>query len=85
MTVGPSYQICPDCDGMCNTVLNPIMDGQGNETEYTCERCVQWQGVVPDTRLQDIADAWKSSLYGENTGKKRLSDLLDALTGVDDG
>ena len=29
---------------------------------------------------QAIADAYESSLYGENTGKKRLSDLLNALT-----
>ena len=44
MTLRQLYERCPDCNGMGSV---SVMDGQGRETEYQCERCVFDGGMVP--------------------------------------
>jgi len=44
MTLRQLYERCPDCNGMGSV---SVMDGQGRETEYQCERCAFDGGMVP--------------------------------------
>ncbi len=40
---GDLFRRCPDCDGSGSI---SVMDGQGRETEFQCERCYRGGGYV---------------------------------------
>ena len=75
MTVKRSYRLPESDSEHCYT---PVTDGRCRECFQRPQRC-----AVPDTRLQDIADAWRESrqLAPEN-GREfaEVIALLDALT-----
>ena len=78
----PSYRICPNCNG------DGFVHNHEGVLLGTCMECVDWQGMVRDSRLQAIADAWQRVDYpGRHIIRKAAGELVavveDALGGTD--